>query len=90
MYLSIYNLSIDLKYGLGMLMSNLDIWPLASAKHLFLLLLCVKHSDMYFDTIYGLCIQMWNIDPIQVQQYYETLVTLEGGHAGRCRVKEGN
>jgi hypothetical protein len=23
---------------------------------------------------------MWNIDPIQIQQYYEKQVTLRGGH----------
>jgi hypothetical protein len=33
---------------------------------------------------------MWNIDPIQMQQYYETLVTLRGGHIQKGRVKEGN
>jgi hypothetical protein len=36
---------------------------------------------------------MWNIDLIQIQQYYEKQVTLRGGHAqereGKRRIKEG-
>jgi hypothetical protein len=33
---------------------------------------------------------MWNIDLIQIQQYYEKLVTLREVTYERDRVKEGN
>jgi hypothetical protein len=33
---------------------------------------------------------MWNIHLIQMQQNYEKLVTLEGGHTWERRVKVGN
>jgi hypothetical protein len=33
---------------------------------------------------------MWNIDLIQIQQYYEKQVTLRGGHIREGRVKEGS
>jgi hypothetical protein len=33
---------------------------------------------------------MKNIDPIEMQQYYEMLVTLGGGQTQEGRVKEGN
>jgi hypothetical protein len=35
-------------------------------------------------------LKLWNIDLIQMQQYYEKQVTLRGGHAQRRRVKERN
>jgi hypothetical protein len=33
---------------------------------------------------------MWKIDLIQMRQYYETLVTLRGGHACEEQGKEGS
>jgi hypothetical protein len=33
---------------------------------------------------------MWNIELIQIQQYYEKQVTLRRGHIREGRVKEGS
>jgi hypothetical protein len=32
---------------------------------------------------------MWNTELTKMQRYYETLVTLRGGHAWEGKVKEG-
>jgi hypothetical protein len=34
--------------------------------------------------------RMWNTDPTQMQQYYETQVTLRGGDTREREVKEGS